>query len=106
MSLIVVKNVYFYDPGHSNVVRGTLDYTFSRWELDGGYPLPACWRVLEIAGVLFYRVLARVGNCPCWKLEGGTLQPPTHPSKPYWKGGWGTLPHPPAPPPSFGAVVR
>ena len=58
------------------MVRGILDYTFSRWELDGGYPLPACWRVLEIAGVLFYRVLARVGNCPCWKGEGGGTLPP------------------------------
>ena len=74
------------DPGHSNVVRGTLDSTFSRWEFDGGYPLPACWRVLEIAGVPFYRVLARVGNCPCWKGDGGVPSP----KKMCWKGGWGT----------------
>ena len=67
------------------MVRGTLDYTFPRWEFDGGYPLPACWRVLEIAGVLFFRVLARVGNCPCRKGGAGVLSLPL---------------------PSFGAVVR
>ena len=31
------------------MVRGTLDYTFSRWEFDGGCPSVG--------------VLARVGNC-------------------------------------------
>ena len=56
-----------------------------------GYPVPACWRVLEIAGVHFYRVLARVGNCPCWKGGGGV---PSSPKNPCWKGGW-------VPPPFF-----
>ena len=67
------------------MLRGTLDYTFSRWEFDRGYTLPECWRVLEIAVVLFiacWRVLeiARVG-----KGIGGTPPPPPpHPLLGPW----------------------